>query len=77
MSDYETAHLVIGLQAEIVSLRREVEHNKRDLHDLRRDMRDMRDIANRWRGGVAVIIGFGALCGWLLTQLDRIRAWLS
>ena len=77
MGDYEHARLVIGLQAELASLRREVEHHKRELGDLRRDMRDMRDIANRWRGGVAVIVGLGALCGWLLTQLDRIRSWLS
>jgi hypothetical protein len=77
MSDYETTRLVIGLQAEIEGLRREVEGQKREIGDLRRDVRDVRDLANRWRGGLAVIIGLGAACGWLLTQVDRIRSWLS
>ena len=77
MSDYDTTRLVIGLQIEIQGLRREIEGHKREIADLRKDMRDMRDMANRWRGGVAVIIGLGALLGWFLTQMDRIRAWLS
>lgn len=77
MSDYQTTRLVIGLQAEIEGLRREIEGHGREIGELRRDVRDMRDVANRWRGGFAVIVGLGAACGWLLTQVDRIRSWLS
>jgi hypothetical protein len=77
MSEYETTRLVISLQIEIQGLRREIEGHKREITDLRKDMRDVRDIANRWRGGVAVIVGIGALLGWLITQVDRIRSWLS
>ncbi len=76
MSDYETAHLVLGLQVEIHGLRRDVESQKREVGELRKDLRDMRDIANRWRGGLAVIVSTGAVIGWLLTQLDKIRSWL-
>ena len=77
MVDYQTTRLVIGLQAEIDALRRAIAGHEREIGELRRDVREMRDVANRWRGGFAVIVGLGAACGWLLTQLDRIRSWLS
>ena len=74
--DDGAARLIVGLQLEMRGLRHEVEDHKREIDELRRDMRDVRDIANRWRGGFAVVVGAGALLGWLLTQVDKIRSWL-
>lgn len=56
---------VEGFESELGALRREIAELRREQREQRRGLQEFRDMANRWRGTIGVILGLGALVSFL------------
>lgn len=57
---------------EMGALQADIKVIHHELHDLRLKQDCLMAQANRWRGGFAVVLGFGALIGWLSDSLLKM-----
>lgn len=49
----------------------EVEQVKREVEQLRVDVRELTEMAHRWRGAFALVLGVGGFLGWVASWIPR------
>ena len=61
-----------------VALLEEREKNLEErLERLEKEAKDVREMANRWKGGAAVLIVLGSFIGLIISQVDHIKTLLG
>ena len=51
----------------------EVDQLKRDVAALKTDMDELIEMAHRWRGAFALVLGLGSLVGWIISLIPKFR----
>ncbi len=54
-------------------LRVKVEHLERQVSELDRKLDELVEMAHRWKGAFALVLGFGSLIGWLLSIIPSLK----
>ena len=64
--DEEASRLLVRIDERQKALTQKVDHIEKRVDDINAQ-------AQRWKGGVVVVLGIGAFVGWLLAQTKAIR----
>lgn len=51
----------------------EVDQLKHDVAALKVDMDELIEMAHRWRGAFALVLGLGSLVGWIISLVPKFR----
>lgn len=63
---------VAVLSEQVRQLNENLKYLKSDMEGLRRDISEVHEMANRWKGGLIVVVGLGGVVGWLLSVGSNI-----
>lgn len=67
---------VTELLVEVRYLRRDIEGLQKKIEATDTELEKLQGLVNKYRGGVAVILGAGALMGWLVSTLSSgLKLW--
>lgn len=61
----------------LVRIDERLEHLTERVGQLEKDVKDVRSQANRWKGAFIAILALSSFIGWVISQLDKIKNFLS
>jgi hypothetical protein len=74
-ADHSIMTQVALLSQTIKNLQSEIVDINNSMKDLRSDIKNINDMANKYRGGLLVVLALGGVIGTLVTLSDKIAHW--